>query len=265
MLMRNVFGKFLQDMRRSIIAWAVAVAAVTAMYSAFWPAMADSAELMDAYVEAMPEVARAMGWEDMSSPAGYLNATVFGLLAPLLMVIAAIAFGTRAIAADEEEGKLELVLAHPVGRVSVLLQRFAAVVVALAVIGLAALATLLLLEPLLDLGIGPYHLFAATATTVLIALVYGSVALAVGAATGRRSYALGGAVLLAAIGYLGNTFALQVEELEWMRFLSPFYYGFDPNPLVNGFDPAYAAVLVAVPVVLVALGLGAFTRRDIAV
>ncbi|ASU86121.1 hypothetical protein CDO52_08845 [Nocardiopsis gilva YIM 90087] len=264
-MLRSVFGKFLQDTRRATIGWAIAVAAVTAMYSAFWPTMKDSADLMDAYAQSMPEVAEAMGWADMTTPEGYLNGTVYGLLVPILMVIAAVTFGTRAIAGDEEEGGLELVLAHPVSRVRLLVQRFAALVVVIAVIGLASLVTLLLLNPGLDLGISPYHLFAASAIVVLIALAYGAVALAIGAATGRRSFALGGAALLAVIGYLGNTFALQVEELEWLRFLSPFYYGFDPDPLVNGFDPAYTSVLVAIPVVLVALGLGVFARRDIAV
>ncbi len=36
MLLRNVFTKALWDARRSLPGWAVAIAAVGAMYSSFW-------------------------------------------------------------------------------------------------------------------------------------------------------------------------------------------------------------------------------------
>ncbi|TQN30705.1 ABC-2 type transport system permease protein [Haloactinospora alba] len=265
-MQRDVFGKFLRDHLRALVGWFVAVVAVTALYSSFWPAMEESAEAMDAYMEAMPQgVMEAMGWSDMTSPEGYLNATVFGILTPVLMVIAAIMVGTRAIAGEEEEGGLELLLAHPVSRGRVVLQRFAALVAFLVVLGAGLVATLLLLSPPTGIDIAAGRVVAAGTAVTLLALAYGSVALAIGAATGRRAAALAGAALLAAVGYLGNTFALQVEELEWLRFLSPFYYAQDPDPLNNGLDAGFTGVLVAVAVVLAGLALAAFSRRDVLV
>ncbi|RNL84789.1 ABC transporter permease subunit [Halostreptopolyspora alba] len=263
---RNVFGKYLRDNLRALLGWMVAVAAVTLLYSAFWPSMADSAEAMDEFMATFPSgVLEAMGWQDLTSAEGYLNSTVFALLMPILMVVAAIVIGTRAIAGDEEDGGLELVLAHPVGRVSVLVQRFAAVVVFIAALGFASFLTLAVFAPTLDIDIAVGYLLAATSMTTLVALCYGSLALAVGAVTGRRGLALTTGALFAVIGYVGNTFALQVSELEWLRFLSAFYYALDPNPLANGFDAGFTAILIAVPLALLVIAATTFTRRDVAV
>lgn len=260
----EVFRRFLGDHRRGLVGWSVAVAAVTAMYSSFWPTMADTTDLMQQYMDAMPGFAEAMGWSDLTTPEGYIDGTVL-LLVPILMMVAAVGIGARAVAGDEEEGALELVMAYPVGRTSLLLQRFAATVVYVGVLGAVMFLVLLGLSPVLDLDIGAGYLAAACLATALNALCYGTAAFAIGAATGRRSLAIAGGAALAVIGYLGNTFALTIEDLEWMRFGSGFYYALDPEPLVNGVDAGYTAVLVAVPAVLVALGAVVFGRRDVLV
>ncbi|WP_236700262.1 hypothetical protein [Allosalinactinospora lopnorensis] len=91
MLLRNVFGKYLHDNLRALVGWVVAVAAVTLLYSGFWPSMADSAEAMDEFMQAYPQgLVEAMGWQDMTSAEGYLNSTVLALLTPVLMIVAAI-------------------------------------------------------------------------------------------------------------------------------------------------------------------------------
>lgn len=59
---------------------------------------------------------------------------MFSILAPLMLVFSA-ALGAQAIAGDEEAGTLELQLAPPVSRISLLLQRFAALAAAMVVIG----------------------------------------------------------------------------------------------------------------------------------
>ncbi|WP_017540058.1 ABC transporter permease [Nocardiopsis halophila] len=260
----QVFGRFLRERARGLAGWSLAVAAVTAMYAAFWPTMADTADLMQQYMEAMPAMGEAMGWNDMTSPEGYIEATVL-LLVPVLMVVAAIGVGARAVAGDEEEGALELVMAYPVGRTSLLVQRFAASAVHTAVLGAVMFLVLLGLSPVLDLGIGAGHLAAACLSTALVALCYGTAAFAIGAVTGRRSFAIAGGAFLAVVGYLGDTFALTVDDLEWMRFTSAFYYGFDPEPLVNGVDPGYTLVIAAVPLVLAAVAAAVFARRDVLV
>lgn len=264
-MLRSVFSKTLWDQRRGIVVWALAVAAVGVLYAAFWPTM-NTPELIK-FLEAYPAgLMEALGFTDISSPAGYLGATTYGLLGPVLVIIYAAMLGGRAIAGEEEDGRLEVLLAHPVERWQVVLQRAAAMVVALVLAGIALwLAMMVAAGPADFTEIGPNRLAAATAQLVLLGLVFGSLALLVGAATGRRALALGVVGALAVASYLANNLAPSVDAIAWSQNASPFYYYNGGKPLVNGWQLADGLILLATSLVFVGLSVIAFRRRDVAV
>lgn len=107
-MLRNVFTKTLWDQRRSLLRWAVGLAAVIAVYVAPYRQYLNSGALN---VNTDSALYRAIGYD--GSPAGYLTGTLFALTGPLLVIMAAAMAGARAIAGDEEAGTLELLLAHP--------------------------------------------------------------------------------------------------------------------------------------------------------
>ena len=53
---------------------------------------------------------------DYVSGAGYLGSELFSFMVPLLLLVAAIGAGARAIAGEEERGTLDLLLANPLSR-----------------------------------------------------------------------------------------------------------------------------------------------------
>jgi beta-exotoxin I transport system permease protein len=114
-MLRNVFAKTLWDTRRALLGWALAISAVAVMYAAFWPTV-NTPEMQDALRNYPQGVLEAINYDDLTSPAGYLGSSVYGLLIPLLVAVFAIAYGTQAVAGDEEAGTLDLLLAHPVSR-----------------------------------------------------------------------------------------------------------------------------------------------------
>lgn len=261
----NPFLKAVYDARRTILGWAIGLGAVSLLYTSLYPQIAtpDYAKLLDSYPEALR---RALNLTDMVSPAGYLNSTVFGLLGPVLLVIFMVIYGSKLIAGDEEAGTLDLVLAHPVGRARLLLHRLAALVVAVVLICATVLVLELAISGPAKLGaVGPARLAAATVQLALLAVCFGALTLAVGAATGRRSAAVGTGTVVAVLAYFGNNLAPQVSGLHWVQKLSPFYYNSGHAPLVHGLDLADCGILLAIAAVLTALGLAAFSRRDIAV
>jgi ABC-2 type transport system permease protein len=132
-VLRNVFTKTLWDSRRSLLGWVLAISAVTAVYAAFWPTV-NTPQLRQALQRYPRGVLEAMNYTDLTSPAGYLGGSVFGLPVPLLVAVLAIAHGMRAVAGEEEGGTLELLLAHPVSRTRVAVQRFAALAATLGLV-----------------------------------------------------------------------------------------------------------------------------------
>jgi ABC-2 type transport system permease protein len=264
-MLRNVFAKTLWDARRSLLAWAVAISAVGVMYAAFWPTVntPDMQEALRSYPEGMLE---ALNYDDLTTPAGYLGSSVYGLLIPLLVAVLAIAYGTRAVAGDEEAGTLDLVLAHPVSRTRVALQRFAALAAALVVVGAVLWLAMLAIAGAAELeGITAAELAATTVQLALFGACLGAVAFAVGAATGSKALAIAVSAGVAVLTYLASGFFPQIEGLQWTRDLSPWHWYLGGEPLKNGLQAGDSLLLLGVTVVLVAAGTWRFNRRDVAV
>lgn len=235
------------------------------LYAVFYPMVStpDMAAAMNAFPA---EFQQALGFTDLTSPAGYLGATTFGILGPVLTIIFCTVLGARAVAGEEEAGRLDVLLAHPIERWQVPVERFASLVVA--VLAACSLLFLVLLAiagwaDLASLGAGSF--MAAALHLALLGTFFGALALCVGAATGNRPLALGVVAATGVVTYFLNTLGPAVEAIAWAQRLSPFYYYSGGRPLVNGVQVGDALVLIFAALVLVAIGAVAFERRDVAV
>jgi ABC-2 type transport system permease protein len=264
-MLRDVFTKTLWDARRSLLGWAVAISAVGVMYAAFWPTV-NTPDLQQALQNYPEGVLEAFNYNDLTSPAGYLGSSVYGLLGPLLVAVFAIAAGTRAVAGDEEAGTLDLLLAHPISRTKVALQRYTALVAGLALVGVVLWLGMLAVAGPAELeGITAAELAAATTQLALFGACLGAVAFAVGAATGRKALAIAASAGLTVLAYLANGVFPQVEGLEWTRDLSPWHWYLGGEPLKHGLQAGDSLLLLAATLVLVAAGTWIFNHRDVAV
>jgi len=91
----------------------------------------------------------------------------------------------------------------------------------------------------------------------------GAVALASAALTGRRALATGAAAAFALVGFLLNGLAPLVDSIDWLKYLSLFYYYEGHDPIGNGVDGADLAVLGAATLALTALAVVGFRQRDL--
>ncbi len=255
----------LRQQRRGFVLWSLALAAVSAMYISFWPAMGAGDE-MQALIDNLPEgLVAALGYDRIGTAAGYLESTVFGLLAPALLLVFGIATGARILAGEEEVGALELELTHPVGRRRVLLERFGALAAGLALLCTVVLVVTLVFDPLLEMGLGANAIVATVAGLFLFVLAMASVTLAVGAATGRRAIALAVGSALAVLAFVADAIAPLLDDGRWLEAVNPFAWYLGSDPLTHGWDPAGLLGLAAVTVVALASALVVYDRRDLGV
>lgn len=263
-MLRDIWTKTLWDQRRGLLGWGIGLLAVTLVYGGFYPfaATPEYGEL----IESMPAgLAEAMGWDDIASPHGYLGSTVFGILGPILAIIFAISTGAKAIAGDEENGSLELLIAHPVTRTRVVLQRALALGIALLGAGVVVFLGILVIAEPIELGLPLGHVAAASLQLVLLAAVFGALAMLVGGIVGRRGLVIGITAVVAVIAYLANGVAPMVDALAWMQDLSPFYWFAGTDTLRDGLNMANAALLAVLTAVFAAGAVFAFNRRDVGV
>jgi ABC-2 type transport system permease protein len=267
-MLRNIFSKTIFERRRAAQWWIVGIIALVVMLCLFYPTIRDNNEMAKLLESYPKELLAAFGMSDITNfatPAGYLQAEVFSFMVPLLLLIFAIGLGTRAIAGEEEARTLDLLLSHPVRRSQVVLQSFAALLALTSLLGLATFGALVLGALIVDMQIGLDRLAAVTLSTTLMALFFGSLALAAGAATGKRGLSMGVTASVAAVTYLINALAPSVSALKPLQNISPFYYAASSNPLQNGLNIGHALMLALGSAVLLGLAVAAFERRDVGV
>lgn len=257
-----VAGGVLRDTRRSLVGWTVAVAAVTTVYTVFYPTI--GAAKFAVMLDAMPEFAEVMGLDAMVSGAGYVGATVYSLLGAVLTLVCAVSLGGRLVAGDEESGTLELEASAPVARGRVYLERLAVLWLTVLVLVVAISAVVLVLGPALDLGIDAVNVVAVGAGLLAFAGAVGTVAFGVGAATGRRGVALAVAGALAVVAYVLSYLSPLVDQ-PWMADVSPFSWYIGDDPLLTGFDWPGLGLLTMLAVVAAVVGWSGFRRRDLMV
>lgn len=260
----DVLAETLRERAHSTLWWAVGLTATVALTVAFYPSVRDDTALSDLSQD-MPESLRALfvgGELDITSAAGYLNSQVFALVAPLVFLVFSIGHGAGAVAGEEEQGTLDLLLAHPLRRRDYVLQRAAALGALVAVLTVVLFAATAIGAVPVDLEIGLDKLAAGSISVGLLALLFGVLALATGAVRPGRAVAIAVAAGLAVLTWLFDGLSHTVGALEPLRPVSPFYQALGHSPLREGAPWAGWGILAAVTLALVALAIAGFERRD---
>jgi polyether ionophore transport system permease protein len=180
-------------------------------------------------------------------------------LLPILLMAFAVTQVNR-WAADNDEGRLEIILTTPHPRVEVLLARFAALATATIVVGVVTLLGAAAAAAIAGVSVDEGNLAAATLGMIPLGLLMAAVGyLAAGwlrtaADTGLLSFLLAGWFFLSFIG----------PDLKWpdttLR-LSPFYYY--GTPLLHGVDFANLVVIIVVAAVSLSLASLRYARKDL--
>jgi ABC-2 type transport system permease protein len=161
--------------------------------------------------------------------------------------------------AEESAGRLELVLAHPVARTTWVGDHLLVAAVGTTIVLVAS-----------GLGTGVGIAFALGEPDQVLRMVVASVALlpaalvllglamaCVGLVPKVAPLAWVGLVVVVVVGLFADLFSLP----DWVRWMSPLEHL--PRMPAAGFDPLAFVLVTAVGVVLTALGMVAFRRRDV--
>ncbi len=216
------------------------------------------------FMDEFPEVLLALfGGGDASTPEGWYQLETFGMMAPIAVMVATITIGAGALAKEEQNRTMGLLLANPVKRSTVVSQKTIAMVLNGAVVGFSIFAGVAAGSLLGGLGMDTGNIAATSVLATLIGIVFGAFALMLGAAVGRSRVASFGSVGVALILFVLNAFLPFNDSLAGYAKWSPFYYYLTSDPLMNGMHWGHGAVLAVIATVLVGLSVVLFERRDL--
>lgn len=255
----SVLVKSLRDQRWQVIGFGLSLALIAAMDVYVWPSYRDTLQNFD-----IPPAIQAFMGSDLSfaTAAGFLSGEFFSWI-PILLIVYAVIQGTGAIAGEESGGTMDLLLAQPIARRDVVLQKAAAVVlgsVLITAIGWLGFAASI---PFVNINVSLADTAIASANMLPITLLFFALSLWAGAVAPSRATAAGIAIAFATAGYFVNTLANGVESLRNLRYASPFYYYGSGTSLVHGIDWWHAGLLLGSSAAFVVLTLRSFERRDV--
>lgn len=262
--LHSVFERAFDEQRRALVGWAAGLGGLGLVMLGMYPSVRGNrsfAKLLEAYPQALRTL---FGLADYTSGPGYLRAEIFSLTGPLLFVIFAILWGTDLTAGEEERRTVDILLANPVSRARVVVEKWAAMVVGVLVTAASLGLVLVLIGPAVKLHVGLVALSAAIVSTALLAVLFGSLGLAVGAATGHRGLARGVTALAAVAAYLLSSLPELVSWLRPARPLSPWYHALGVDPIATGYRPLHLLVLLGMTAVCLGVAAASFDRRDLA-
>lgn len=252
--------------RGSILGWAAGLAFFAVVYMAFYPALPP--EMLELNLQEV-EIYRALGVMEMATFEGYMASTVFNFL-PLLLGIFAITSGANALAGEEDNGTLELLVALPLARWQVVLTKALAMTISalivFSLVGLALMSGFAAIQSQFEATATAAGLFRITLSYLPITLVFMMLSLFLGAYLPHRRAAMVMATVALLFSYFGNNLANLVEGLRPVQRFLPFYYvDSSVTALVEG--PAWGdlLLLLAVALVFLLLAVLSFARRNITV
>jgi ABC-2 type transport system permease protein len=238
---------------------AIGLIAVIMIVGALYPSLKDTFGKLN-----VPEgVANLLGGANYSTLTGWLQSEIVATYGPLVFCAVGITTAVATTTGDEDERILATLLAHPIVRTALLLAKTLALALLILAVSVATWIGFLIGVAIAGGGISTAHLAAQAAHLALLGLTYAALALALGASTGRKMIAAGGATGLAILGFLINGLAPLINALTWTQYLSPFYYYSSHEPLTNGAQWGHLVVLAATSLVLVGAALIGFRRRDL--
>ena len=238
---------------------AVGLIAVMLLVGALFPSVGHTIGKLD-----IPSsVAKLLGGADYGTITGWFRSEIAVIYAPLVIGALAITGAAAVTAGEEEDRILALVVANPIRRTRLVVSKAAAIAVIVLIVAFAVWVGLILGVAVGGGGITFGHITALAVQLAFFGLATGAVALALGAGTGRKSLANGGAAAVAIIGWLVNSFAPLVGAIAWLKYLSLFYYYAGHDPLTRGVGVTGLVVLGLVALALTAAAVVGFERRDL--
>lgn len=259
-----IFKRTLRDSRKTIIGWGIGLAIYIIYTVILYPFMQEFQQINE--MLEIPFLQALIGTEitDLTSPSGFLGIYFF-TYAPLLLAVFAILFGMGITSSEEDSGILDILLATPVARWQLILEKFAAAIVIVLLLllwMLAGFALALLVTPVLQ--VDWLVLLLAFLNVVPITLLL--IALTLLLSTIFRSRGLVGGIMTAFLvaSYFLKTLAeMASEPLNNMRFLSIFNYYGGPTIMTTGIPWGGFLLLSLITIVLVGLSVVMFQRRDL--
>lgn len=262
-MFRNIYLKTLFSLRWQLLGWALGIGFVIFLTVVVYDSIASSG--LANMTKTVPASLQSLigSLEDFASINGYIGQFVFGSkTTPVLIPMALILFIGQGVS-EEDDGRLASLLSLPVTRTSTYFQKWLAVATVVTIICSMTIIFSLVAASLQHHSVDAWRLVESAATCDLMCVSLGTIAFAIGMATGRKGLTISLASAYAGGSLIISSLAPNIDSLKFVDHLSVLHYYNSPNIMLHGLNMTHTIVLAAVIIASFLFGWLLFTRRSL--
>ncbi|NIV13507.1 MAG: ABC transporter permease subunit [Aliifodinibius sp.] len=254
----------LRKMRGTIIGWSISLFLYDWMMSSFYKSIGELADQMNTLLSSYPkELMAFFPIEEFGSPVGYID-TYFSSYMTIIIGIFAVGACAKLLVGDEENGILDLLIAHPISRTKFFWGRFLAFLSATVLILIVSWLGWLIPAESAGFELSAFDFLLIMFPLLGVLIFFGSVALFLSMVmpAARLASGLAGALLV------GNFLLIGMSNLN--EGLKPVFektplYFYQGAKIINDPNWGWFFGLLGVSLVIVLLAWITFQKRDIRV
>ena len=263
-----MFVEFKHALRNSlgqILGWGLGLALLGLLLVPMYDSFAAEGEAFEEMLDMFPSEVMAFFGDlgAMTTPEGYLSIEFFSYM-PLILGIYAVQAGTGLLAKDEEEGTLDLIIAHPVSRIRLFIGRILAFLLAIAAVLVIAWLGIFLPMSWSSMSLSAVEVARPFLSLYAEMALFGSLGLLLSMLLPSRRWASMVSGLLLVASFFITGLSQLNEDLENIAWLSPLKY-YQTQSAFSGLNTEWIFGLVAAGLVFVLLAVWRFMRRDLRV
>ena len=259
-----IFRYTLTSLRGQILGWGLGLALYGLLITSMYDTLQAQQDQFQQMIANYPEAFLAFFGADanvMMTPAGFLGMYAFSMM-PILVGIFAVLTGSGLIVSDEENGRLDLIIAHPIGRSAFFFGRCSALFAASFVFHFLGWLGFCLLLRRSNLGIGWGQMALPFLSLLVQIWVYAALALLFSLILPARSLAamVSGALVIAS--YFMSSLAFMHARLETASKFLPYHY-YQTVLTFSEVNLSWLLGLLGISLIMLAVAWLSFLRRDI--
>lgn len=267
----NIFKMEVRKGLKPLALWSVICVLLTILFMSMFPSMKDSGmqELVNTKMSAMPEaLLEAFNLKDVSdfSKLNQYFAYVFQYIIMAGYIYAGI-LGAKALIKEESEGTIEFLYAQPVSRTRIVTMKILSSIVLfyifVMIMAIASTLMSLIVKPedlevynlLMDMKL----LFSGF---FLVGLVFMAIGFTISVLVPHLRLAMPVSIGIFFITYLLGIFSGMIDALEFLKYISPFYYAVPSEIIKNGFEVINIVLSVLIAVVCLVITYIVYIKKD---
>jgi ABC-2 type transport system permease protein len=251
-------------LRGSILGWGLGIGLYGLMITPMYETLAGKGDAFQKMVASYPPEFLAFFGASVTSmltPDGFLGMYAFSMM-PLIIGIFAVIVGSNLIIGDEERGRLDLILAHPVGRTAFFFGRMlGAAGAAVSVMLLGWLGFSLLLSRS-SLGFNMGEMIVPFLPLLIQILFYISLALMLSMCLPSRNLAAMVTGVVMVLSYFISSLAFLDERMATASKLMPYHY-FQTVLSFDKLNLTWLFALLGISLLMILIAWHRFLQRDI--